>query len=50
MPVGQGEMKMRQLCLLNNEIGWRAKVGLLIPSPNWVNETVPGYGTLMARF
>ena len=37
--MGQGEMKMRQLCLLNNEIGWRAKVGLLVPSPNWVVET-----------
>jgi len=30
---------MGQVSLLNNEIGWRAKVGLLVPSPNWVVET-----------
>ena len=24
---------------LNNEFGWRAKIGLLVPSPNWVVET-----------
>jgi len=30
---------MKRLGLLNNEIGWRAKVGLLVPSPNWVVET-----------
>jgi maleate cis-trans isomerase len=23
---------------LNSEFGWRAKVGLLVPSPNWVVE------------
>ena len=29
---------MPQPCFLNNEFGWRAKVGPLVPSPNWVVE------------
>jgi len=30
---------MLQPYFLNNEFGWRAKIGLLVPSPNWVVET-----------
>ena len=38
-PKGEGKIEMvREMCT-SNEFGWRARVGLLVPSPNWVVES-----------